>query len=181
MPNVIVATDPQGIIGVDGRIPWHYREDFRRFKRVTMGGALIMGRLTFESLPKAKKGKTVLPGRTIITMTSRIDNGTRLASGGVVHVGSFRAALQATSSTPPSKVWFAGGERVYREAIEGGHVREIDLTLVPPVTDVPPNARVARFPQELLRDFDLVSEDINPEDARLIHRLYRCRRSPRLD
>jgi len=181
MPNVIVATDPNDIIGVDGKIPWHYREDFKRFKRITMGGVLIMGRLTFESLPKAKPGKTVLPGRTIITMTSRINNGTRLASSGVIHVGSFRAALEAASNTPANEVWFAGGERVYREAIEGGYVREIDLTLVPEVTEVEATARVARFPQELLRDFDLVSEDINPEDARLTHRLYRCRRSPRLD
>jgi len=181
MPNIIVAMDPNGVIGVNNKIPWHFSEDFKRFKRVTMGGVLIMGRRTYESLPKAKPGKTVLPGRTIITMTSRIDNGTRLSSAGVIHVGSLRGALRAASHTAPSQVWFAGGAQVYREAIKQNHVREIDLTLVPEIARTPPDATVVHFPVELLKHFELVSEELNPEDPCLTHRLYRCRRSSRLD
>ena len=52
MVGIIVAVSPEGIIGVDGGIPWHYSADMKRFKRITMGSTVIMGRHTWESLPK---------------------------------------------------------------------------------------------------------------------------------
>ena len=58
-----VARAENGVIGKDGGLPWHISEDLRRFKRLTMGSTLIMGRKTFESLPG------VLPGRRHIVLT----------------------------------------------------------------------------------------------------------------
>jgi len=60
---IIVAMTPQGLIGKDNQIPWHLPADLQRFKKITMGHPIIMGRKTFESLPG------LLPGREHIVMT----------------------------------------------------------------------------------------------------------------
>lgn len=60
---MIVARATNGVIGRDGRLPWHLPADLKRFKALTMGGAMIMGRRTFESLPG------LLPGRRHIVIT----------------------------------------------------------------------------------------------------------------
>ena len=60
---LIVARAQNGVIGRDGELPWHLPADLKRFKALTMGSAMIMGRKTFESLPG------LLPGRRHIVMT----------------------------------------------------------------------------------------------------------------
>ena len=60
---LIVAVAANGVIGADGAMPWHIPADLKRFKALTMGKPMIMGRKTFESLPG------VLPGRRHIVMT----------------------------------------------------------------------------------------------------------------
>jgi len=60
---IIVAMTPQGLIGKDNQIPWHLPADLQRFKKITMGHPIIMGRKTFESLPG------LLPGRQHIVLT----------------------------------------------------------------------------------------------------------------
>ena len=60
---MIVARAVNGVIGRDGKLPWHISADLKRFKRLTMGSAMVMGRKTFESLPG------VLPGRRHIVLT----------------------------------------------------------------------------------------------------------------
>jgi dihydrofolate reductase len=61
--TLIVARSVNGVIGRDGKLPWHISADLKRFKRLTMGSAMVMGRRTFESLPG------VLPGRRHIVLT----------------------------------------------------------------------------------------------------------------
>jgi dihydrofolate reductase len=61
--TIIVARASDGTIGHAGRLPWHLPDDLRRFKALTMGKAMIMGRKTFESLPG------LLPGRRHIVLT----------------------------------------------------------------------------------------------------------------
>ena len=51
MKGILVATSPENVIGKDNTIPWHYSEDLKRFKRLTIGKTVIMGRKTWESLP----------------------------------------------------------------------------------------------------------------------------------
>lgn len=60
---IIVAMTPQGLIGIDNKIPWHLPADLQRFKKITMGHPIIMGRKTFESLP------ALLPGRQHFVLT----------------------------------------------------------------------------------------------------------------
>jgi len=63
MIDAILARADNGVIGVDGRLPWHLPADLRRFKTLTMGRAMVMGRKTFESFPSP------LPGRRHIVLT----------------------------------------------------------------------------------------------------------------
>ena len=51
MKGILVAVSPEGIIGKNNTIPWHYSADLKRFKRLTTGKTIIMGRKTWESLP----------------------------------------------------------------------------------------------------------------------------------
>lgn len=63
LPFLVVAAARNGTIGANGTLPWHIPADLRRFKALTMGKAMIMGRKTFESLPG------LLPGRRHIVLT----------------------------------------------------------------------------------------------------------------
>ena len=61
--TLVVARASNGVIGKDGGLPWHISADLKRFKALTMGSAMVMGRKTFESLPG------LLPGRRHIVLT----------------------------------------------------------------------------------------------------------------
>jgi dihydrofolate reductase len=116
MRGMMFAVSPEGIIGVGGRMPWHYPGDFRRFKRVTMGKTLIMGRKTFESIGHP------LPGRRNIVVTSRL-----LDVAGIEIVPSLEEAVERAGEE--IDVWFIGGARIYEEAMK--YVDVIDVTYVP--------------------------------------------------
>jgi dihydrofolate reductase len=64
----LVAIANNGVIGYKGKLPWHYPEDLRRFKKITMGSPVVMGRKTWESLPTKP-----LKGRTNIVLTKNSD------------------------------------------------------------------------------------------------------------
>jgi dihydrofolate reductase len=65
--TLIVARAQNGVIGRDGKLPWHLPADLKRFKSLTMGSAMVMGRKTFESLPG------LLPGRRHIVLSRATD------------------------------------------------------------------------------------------------------------
>lgn len=115
MRGMIYAQSPEGIIGVDDRIPWHYAGDFRRFKRVTMGATVVMGRKTFASIGKP------LPGRRNVVVTSA-----PIEAPGVECVKSVDEALALAGS---ADVWFVGGARIYEEGMRYADL--IDVTYVP--------------------------------------------------
>lgn len=167
----IVASDPLGVIGSDGKIPWHYKADFKRFKERTMGGALIMGRKTFESIPEPKSG-VALPGRSVIVVTH--DPSSVLSTRPDHVTTSVEAAVQDARNglSDTGFVWICGGAGVYREAIQLGVVDEIDYTLVPIVPFEKLGGNVVYFGEELLAGFKLVDEVTNPDDAQLVHRRY---------
>jgi dihydrofolate reductase len=116
---MIFAASPQGVIGVGGKIPWRYLGDWKRFKRMTMGTTVIMGRKTFESIGKA------LPGRRNIVVTSRT-----IDAPGVECVRSVGEAIERSEG---DEVWFIGGGRIYEDALK--HVDVIDVTYVPDYVD----------------------------------------------
>ncbi len=68
--SLIVAMAENGVIGRDGELPWHLSADLRRFKRLTMGHAILMGRKTWESIGRP------LPGRTSIVISRQADYST---------------------------------------------------------------------------------------------------------
>ena len=119
MRGMIFAASPQGVIGVQGKIPWRYLGDWKRFKRVTMGSTVVMGRRTFESIGKA------LPGRRNIVVTSH-----SIDAPGVECVRTIREALDRAGD---ADVGFIGGARIYEEALK--HVDIIDVTYVPDYVD----------------------------------------------
>jgi len=113
MKGILVAVSPEGIIGKDNTIPWHYSADLKRFKRLTTGNTIIMGRKTWESLPKKP-----LPNRRNIVITrSSIEN--------IECFKSIDDALQ----TCKGDIWFIGGAGIYQEAMQKADI--IDMTLVP--------------------------------------------------
>jgi dihydrofolate reductase len=161
--GLIVAADPDGVIGHNGQIPWHYREDLRRFRRVTTGGVLIMGRRTFESL----SGR--LPERRIIVVSSR----TWLKNPFIpdaIAMDLWDALAKAVNIGGP--VWIAGGGQIYEEAMDVGCVDTIDLTVVPP-TGLAGQPGVTYFPMDGLTDYVLVREVTNPGNPMLRHVTYR--------
>jgi dihydrofolate reductase len=115
MIGMIYAVSPEGVIGLDGKIPWRHPGDLRRFRRVTMGAAVIMGRTTFESMGKP------LSGRRNLVVSSR-----PLEVPGVERVSTVSEALTLAGK---GDVWFIGGARIYDEAMR--YVDVIDVTYVP--------------------------------------------------
>ena len=94
-------------IGRGGSLPWHLRADLTRFKQLTMGHHLVMGRKTFESIGRS------LPGRTIIVVTRR--KSYRLGEWLVVH--SLKKALDLARENGESEVFIAGGGELFTQAL----------------------------------------------------------------
>ena len=100
--SLIVAASTDNVIGRDGSLPWHLPEDLRRFKAVTMGKPIVMGRLTYESIGRP------LPGRRNIVITSRPD----YRADGCEVVSSPEEALRAAGDA--REVMIIGGGEIYR-------------------------------------------------------------------
>lgn len=121
--SIIVATSANNVIGRDGAMPWKLSTDLKRFKALTMGHPVIMGRKTFESIAKP------LPGRLNIVVTRDHD----WEHDGVLCVSSLPAAIdlgienirsihaQALEDTDPEdlprEVFIIGGGEIYRQAM----------------------------------------------------------------
>ena len=116
---LVAAVADNGVIGVDGDIPWRISEDFAHFKATTMGHTLLMGRATYESIGRP------LPGRTTIVLTRDPD----WSAEGVLVAGSLEAALD-TAAGLPGDVMVVGGAAVYAEALALGVADEQILTEV---------------------------------------------------
>ncbi len=102
---LIVAMSENGVIGDKGKIPWHIREDLQRFKRLTLGHPIIMGRRTYESIGKP------LPGRTNIVLTQ---NPNFAPSAELLPFASLDAALNHCRAQNAKSVFIIGGSKVYQ-------------------------------------------------------------------
>ena len=105
MIAIIVAAAENGVIGSDNRLPWHLPDDLKRFKALSLGKPIVMGRRTFESIGKP------LPGRTNIVISRREG----LAIEGAVVVPSLEAALAAAGNVP--EIVVIGGADIFRQAL----------------------------------------------------------------
>lgn len=105
--NIIVAVAPDLAIGKDGDLLFHISADLRRFKALTMGHPVIMGRKTFESLPKG-----ALPGRRNIVVSR--NNG--FTAPGAETAASIADAIALCDTA--EKVFIIGGAQIYRQAVD---------------------------------------------------------------
>ena len=105
MISIIVALAENGVIGSDHRLPWHLPDDLKRFKALSLGKPIVMGRRTFESIGRP------LPGRTNIVVSRRPG----LAIEGTVVAQSLDAALAAAGTAP--EVVIIGGAEIFRQAL----------------------------------------------------------------
>jgi len=99
--TLVVARADNGVIGRDGRLPWHLPDDLKHFKRVTMGAPMIMGRRTFESLPG------ILPGRRHIVLT-------RDRHWSAPAVDTAATVEEAVAKAAADRVSVIGGAEIFR-------------------------------------------------------------------
>ena len=119
--TLVVATAKNGCIGINNDMPWHIPEDFAFFKAYTSGKPVVMGRKTWESLPKKP-----LPNRRNIVITRQADY---VAEGAEV-VGDLQAAFALCDDAP--EVIVMGGAQIYAEALPLAtdlRTTEVDLTV----------------------------------------------------
>lgn len=124
--TLVVARATNGVIGRDGTLPWRISADLKRFKRLTMGSAMIMGRRTFDSLPG------LLPGRRHIVLTR--DREWSAEGAEVTH--SVEEALAHAGDEPVSVI---GGAEIFELFLPHGD--RLELTEV--LGDIPGDTMMA--------------------------------------
>jgi len=118
---IAAVAEENRVIGRDLDLPWHLPEDLKRFKRLTTGYPLLLGRKTFQSIVHQFGGP--LPNRRMIVLTRQ---GLEKTYGGVETYGSLDAALEAVDDE--ETVFIGGGEDIYRQFLP--HADRLELTLV---------------------------------------------------
>ena len=108
----VVAVARNGVIGADGDLAWRISDDLKRFKRITMGQPIVMGRKTYESIGKP------LPGRANIVISRSYGAGGSVeAPDGVFGASSIEAALEAAereaSDSGAEEICIIGGAEIY--------------------------------------------------------------------
>jgi dihydrofolate reductase len=106
--SLIVAMDEKGGIGKNNRLPWHLPSDLKRFKNLTMGHHLVMGRKTYETIGKP------LPGRMMIVVTRK--EGYFLKD--CIVVNSVEEALHLAENNRETEVFIIGGGEIFQQAID---------------------------------------------------------------
>ena len=141
--SLIVSCAENLVIGRDGRLPWSIPEDQRFFHAQTAGQIVILGRIGFQTWPKA-----AADGRRPIVITRN----QALARPGVELAGSLPAALERAQGLE-GEIYICGGERIYREAMARPEAARLYLTLVhaqvPGTTHFPDWRNT--FPREIAR------------------------------
>ncbi len=109
MISIVVARSSNGVIGREGELPWHLPSDMKRFRELTMGHAVLMGRATFESLPQAYRP---LPGRRNLVLTSD-----HAGAGDLLPGAELFADLESALRGCARDCFVAGGGITYAHAL----------------------------------------------------------------
>lgn len=142
------------VIGAGNALPWHLPADLKRFKALTMGHHIIMGRKTFESIGRP------LPGRASIVVT----RDPRYRAEGATTAGSLEAALRIAATD--DEAFVIGGEQVFREALDVAdriYLTEIDKAFDGDV----------RFPAFDTAEWRLVARDAGRDEAQALGYEYK--------
>jgi dihydrofolate reductase len=150
---LVLARARNGVIGNRGTLPWHLPDDLKRFKRMTVGKPVIMGRKTFESIGKP------LPGRQNIVLTRDPD----WRAEGVTVVSNLAEAVAAAGLDPRARadgLMVIGGAQIYAEALPSA--TRIELTEV----DADPEGDTVMPPFDPARWREVAREAHPPVDGR---------------
>jgi dihydrofolate reductase len=147
MLTIIAAAAENNALGKDNQLVWHLPDDFKRFKKLTSGHHIIMGRKTFDSFPK------LLPNRTHVVIT-RQDN---FRKEGVLVVNSLERAIEMSADDPQPFV--IGGGEIYRLAMKLAD--KIELTRVHGTFEAD-----TFFPEIDKNEWKLVSEEFHEKDEK---------------
>jgi dihydrofolate reductase len=150
---MIYAVSPEGVIGLDNRIPWRHPGDARRFKRVTLGTTVVMGKKTLESMGRALPGR-----RNIVVSSGPVD------VPGVEHASSLDEAFERAGH---SDVWLIGGARIYEQGMT--YVDVIDVTYVPDRIDAPAAVRAPAIDERAFEPGPLVPHEDEPGLTRRVY------------
>ena len=145
--SLIAAVDEDGGIGLDNQIPWHLPADLTRFKELTMGHHLVVGRKTFQSIGSA------LVGRQMIILTR---NPEFMAPDSYTSA-SLNEALAMAENAGENEVFIIGGAEIYQEALPLAD--RLYLTRVHTRVEVD-----VYFPVIVDEEWDLVGEEYHPGD-----------------
>jgi dihydrofolate reductase len=146
--TIVIARAENGVIGRGGKLPWHIPADLRRFKALTMGSVMVMGRKTFDSLPG------VLPGRRHVVLTR--DPGWSASGAEIAH--SIEDALSLANG---ERVSVIGGAELFRLFLPLAD--RIELTEV--LADIPGDTFIDD-PRSSGEWRETLREDHPPEDGR---------------
>lgn len=147
MITVIAAVAENNALGKENQLLWHLPDDFKRFKSLTSGHYIIMGRKTFESFPKP------LPNRTHVIISRQAN----YQPEGCMVVNSLEQALEACPKT--EEVFIIGGGEIYKQSIAVAD--KLDLTKVHASFEAD-----THFPEVDLSEWQLVFEEHHPKDER---------------
>jgi dihydrofolate reductase len=148
MVTIIAAASENNALGKDNDLVWHLPDDFKRFKTLTTGHYIIMGRKTFESFPKP------LPNRTHVIITRQKDYE---VPAGCIVVCSLHEALAICPKEEDSFV--IGGGQIYKQSID--NVDKIELTRVHTTIDAD-----TFFPIIDLKNWKLIAEEFHAKDEK---------------
>jgi dihydrofolate reductase len=118
--SIIVAIANNGVIGINNSLPWHLPEDLKRFKALTTGHHIIMGRKTYESLGR------LLPGRITVIVTRN----TNYKLEGALIAHSLESAVEMCKND--DEVFVIGGAELYQDSLKIAdrlYITEVDLTV----------------------------------------------------
>ncbi len=149
--TIIVAAAENNAIGKDNKLIWHLSDDLKRFKNLTNGHHIIMGRKTFESFPSP------LPNRTHVVITRQLDY---KVPEGVIVVNSLEAAIEACKNDPQPFV--IGGGQIYEQAMN--FANKIELTRVHETFEAD-----AFFPEIDLDVWKEIANDFRRKDDKHLH------------
>ena len=147
MITVIAAVAENNALGKENQLLWHLPDDFKRFKTLTSGHFIIMGRKTFESFPKP------LPNRTHVIISRQAN----YQPEGCIVVNSLEQAIAVCPKT--EEVFIIGGGEIYRQSIAVAD--KLDLTKVHANFEAD-----THFPEIDLSQWQLVFEEYHPKDER---------------
>jgi len=127
---LVAAVAANGVIGDSGGLPWHYPEDLKHFKEVTMGHPVIMGRKTFDGI--VEQLGEALPGRTNVVLTR---HGISSEQEEVCEAGSVDEALRIAEGADGRSAYVVGGGSVYDQFLNQGVADRLLITHIPEAYD----------------------------------------------